>query len=346
MVMSLFVFLFASCDLNDDSSGSVVAEYVEDNSSKSATDDDVISLLSSTGGDVLSSTINMWSTKTSFTATIDENMGTVLEVYTDATSEQSGEWGTVLAFSDIDDTVDFMSLYGELTFKIKSDDFTSIILKIPDSEEEYTIADGESLGNGWYKITASLSDFISANEQSIAFFQYTSVGEGSFFITDIEFSGEAVEVETLPEDGGYLYSPDNTQSIFFSDLSPWDAGSSIEEIIDTTYGTSLSVSGGSNWGDVQCLSFLGVGQLQEGVYYEAYDTLKFKINVDTTVVTEVKVYCKGTTTVFDLTTDATSLGDDWYEMTVTFADIAENSDDGQIAFLVSAAFYITDVELY
>lgn len=326
------VLFFTACDLGSGSDGTIV-------------DDDAVSLLSSTEGDVVSSSIGMWDTKTSFTTVTDDDMGTVMEVYTDSTSEQTGTWGTVLAFGDIDDSVDFMSLYGTLTFKIKSDDFTSIVVKIPEVESEYTIDDGDSLGNGWYLITVSLIDYISSDSQSIAIFQYTDVATGSFYITDVEFSGDAIVTEDLPEEGGYIYSPDNTQSILYSDISPWDSGASIDDVVDADQGTSLEISGGTAWGDLQCISFLGIGKLQSGgTYYEVYDTLKFKIKAES--ATEVEVYAKGLKVTYDIA-DGESLGNDWYELTVSFSDFTGTvSDDGQIAFILSNTFYLTDVALY
>lgn len=302
-----------------------------------------LSLLSSSDGAVVPSLLNMWDTKTSFTPEHDPLMGKVLKVFTDPTSSQANDWGTVLAFSNIDPKLDLLSNYSQLSFKIRSPDFSEIVLKFPEVEKKYALAAGTPLGGGWYQLKIPLVDFLSAAEPNLAIFQYKEAGSGAFFITDVEFSGDPIAQESLPAGGGMLYAPGNPHPIAYSDLSPWDAGSKLQEVSDPTQGLVLEVQGGSNWGKVQCLAIQGVGKLQKGIYYEDYLQLGFKIKVEG--ASQVEVYAKGLKRKYALSSGS-SLGGGWYQITVPFTDLlGAFVDDGQIAFLAEGSFRITDVEL-
>lgn len=159
---------------------------------------------------------------------------------------------------------------------------------------------------------------------------------------------------TLPAGGGYLYAPNKTQTIFFSDLSSLNSGSTFAPVEDVDQGTVLSVSGGMDWSYVETLAFRGIGQGdQKGIYYESYSLLSFKIK--TFGVNEVIVVAKDIRHGYNIAGVGDSLGGGWYQLDIPLSDFVAGyadeynssprvaKDTGQIAFLVEETFYITDV---
>lgn len=335
----LLLVLLYSCDI-DSSDNTIIDDDTNDLIDDGGSDevDNRVFLLSSTLGDVITSTLGMWDTKTEFETIQDDTHGSVLRVHYDQTSTQSAEWGTVIAFSDIDSSVDFIAEYSELSFKIKSDDFSSIFVYASGTELEHNLTDGESLGDGWYEMTISLGMYMAASEQQVAIF---AKAQGEFYITDVAFSGSSLT--DISGTAGYLYSPDNTQSITFTDLSPWDSQSQLTPTTGTDYGTAMHVHSGTAWGPTQCFALMGVAEAQEVDYSILYDNLEFKIQVSG--VSTIRVYAKTIDMTFNLS-DAESLGNNWYNFSIPFTDFTGDvSYDGQIAFLVDADFYITDITL-
>lgn len=143
-------------------------------------------LYSSTGEDDLSPTIGEWSSGSTLTEiTDDPDYGRVMRV------DPGTLWGapsSCIAFADIGD---FQAAYDAIVFKIKSDDLSAINVKVPEVELVYTFAGGTDLGNGWYEITAPLSDFVGAVPGSTQFGVLGGYGNGgTFFITDVMLTVE------------------------------------------------------------------------------------------------------------------------------------------------------------
>jgi hypothetical protein len=141
-------------------------------------------LYSATGDDDLTPEISHWDSGSTLTElTDDPDYGRVMRV------EPGMGWGALsscIAFMDIGD---YQATYAALVFKVKSDDLTAILVKVPEVEITYNLADGTDLGNGWHEITAPLSDFVGTVQGT------TQIGihggwsnGGTFYVTDVKLT--------------------------------------------------------------------------------------------------------------------------------------------------------------
>ena len=98
-------------------------------------------------------------------------------------------WGassSCIAFNEIGD---YQASYAAIVFKIKSDDLTAILVKVPEVELTYNFADGTDLGNGWYEITAPLSNYVGTVQGTTQFGIHGGYGNGgTFHITDVKLT--------------------------------------------------------------------------------------------------------------------------------------------------------------
>jgi hypothetical protein len=144
-------------------------------------------LYSAAGEDDLEDvSIEEWSSGSTLTElTDDPDYGRVMMV------EPGNLWGapsSCIAFANIGD---FQANFDGIVFKMKSDDLSAINVKVPEVELTYDFADGVDLGNGWYEITAPLSDFVGAAAGSTQFGILGGYGlGGTFFITDVKLTVE------------------------------------------------------------------------------------------------------------------------------------------------------------
>ncbi len=136
---------------------------------------------SSTGADDLAPEISNWDSGSTLTQITDyDGYGRVYEVV------PGTGWGAPTSCIGFADLGNYQSSCEKITFKIKSDDLTAIILKVPEVELEYTFEDGLDLGNGWIEITVPLSDYDSTDPNATAFGIHSGWGNGgTFYITDV-----------------------------------------------------------------------------------------------------------------------------------------------------------------
>ncbi|MFC2110164.1 immunoglobulin-like domain-containing protein [Bacteroidota bacterium] len=98
-------------------------------------------------------------------------------------------WGDVSALAFTAFEKGKLSEYGNLEFKIKTTDYTTIRVKIPENEIAFNIADGTPLANGWVQMSLPLSSW--SNEVAAADqFAILEFGAGTILITDVMLSGE------------------------------------------------------------------------------------------------------------------------------------------------------------
>jgi hypothetical protein len=136
------------------------------------------------GEDDIASTIGEWSSGSTLTEVADDpDYPRVMRV------DPGNLWGapsSCIAFQDIGD---FQATYETIVFKIKSDELSSINVKIPEVELTYPFSGGTDLGNGWVEITAPLSEFVGTVQGADQFGVLGGYGlGGTFFITDVKLT--------------------------------------------------------------------------------------------------------------------------------------------------------------
>ena len=98
-------------------------------------------------------------------------------------------WGDVSALAFTEMEAGILSNYSTLEFKIKTTNYTTIRVKVPENEITFNIADGTPLANGWVQMSLPLSKWsnqvATANQFAILEF-----GAGTILITDVMLSGE------------------------------------------------------------------------------------------------------------------------------------------------------------
>ncbi|WP_304226247.1 hypothetical protein [Gracilinema caldarium] len=127
-------------------------------------------------------------------------------VYANAKQIVSGTgWGTAvacIAFKDFDSGK--LAEYTTLNFKIKTSDYTTVRVKVPEEEKEYALSSGVSLANGWIQMAIPLSDFIAGvtkfQPAYVNQFAIFSFGAGSMLVTDVALSGSGAVYKKAMED--------------------------------------------------------------------------------------------------------------------------------------------------
>jgi hypothetical protein len=158
------------------------------------TPDAVTYLYSATAGATtdISYVIDLWSTGTTLTdVTTDATYATTMNL---ASGTGWGDPAACIAFTKF--PAGTLSLYKNIVFKIKTTDYTSISVKVPDTPKDYALSTGTVLAGGWVQMTVPLSDFgnFPASSTEFAIFNNTKKAAGAFLITDIGLSGTAATV--------------------------------------------------------------------------------------------------------------------------------------------------------
>jgi hypothetical protein len=96
-------------------------------------------------------------------------------------------WGDVSCQAFTNLTAGVMTGYTTISFKIKTTDYTTIRVKVPEIEIIYTIADGKALAGGWVQMSIPLSDFADATGTAVEF-AILEFGAGTMYLTDIGFA--------------------------------------------------------------------------------------------------------------------------------------------------------------
>lgn len=82
-----------------------------------------------------------------------------------------------------------------VSFKIKTADYTSVVVKVPPTEVRYNLSAGTALADGWVQMTVPMSDFASGatSATELGFFEF---GAGNILLTDVCLSGTAAVNKT------------------------------------------------------------------------------------------------------------------------------------------------------
>ena len=97
-------------------------------------------------------------------------------------------WGDVSAVAFTEMEIGILSNYSTLEFKIKTSDYTTIKVKVPEVEKTFPI-DGTPLADGWIQMSIPLSEFGGAVDAAVEFAIF-EFGVGTMLITDVMLSGD------------------------------------------------------------------------------------------------------------------------------------------------------------
>lgn len=146
-------------------------------------------IYATSGTVTIPSTIADWGTGT----TINPNY-TGNATYNPSIQLLSGTgWGPVSAVAFTAMEAGILSNYSTLEFKIKTTDYTSVKVKVPEVEKSYTLASGTPLEGGWILMSIPLSDFGGAVNTAVEFAIF-EFGAGTMLITDVMLSGDGTVV--------------------------------------------------------------------------------------------------------------------------------------------------------
>jgi len=142
-------------------------------------------IYATSGTVTIASTIADWGTGT----TINPNY-TGNATYNPCIQLISGTgWGPVSAVAFTAITAGKLSQYSTLEFKIKTTDYTSVKVKVPEVEKSFTLASGTPLAGGWIQMSIPLSNFGGAVNTAVEFAIF-EFGAGTMLITDVMLSGD------------------------------------------------------------------------------------------------------------------------------------------------------------
>ncbi|WP_139957143.1 immunoglobulin-like domain-containing protein [Flavicella sediminum] len=256
-------------------------------------------------------------------------------------------WGDVsaLAFTGIE--TGKLAEYGMLEFKIKTTDYTTIKVKIPENELTFNISEGTSLADGWVQMSLPLSSWkneVAAADQ----FAILEFGAGTILVTDVKLSGEpdnsggggggTSDCPAAP--AGELLSNGNFEA---GDVGCWQffQGSSISTTVN---------NGGSKSAEIQGTTGAAVGLKQERfgagtVLPNTSYTVTFDIMADGPFgeggLLKAFAFSEGAdggsvgATLHTLTDNTTAISTSWETKTYTFTTPGNaNQVEGGISFLI------------
>ncbi len=212
-------------------------------------------LYATSGTVTISSIIDNWGSGTTIVSDFSGDT-----TYNPSIQLTSGtEWGDVSALAFTEMETGILSNYSTLEFKIKTSDYTTIRVKIPENEIAFPIADGTPLADGWVQMSLPLSNWsnevASANQFAILEF-----GAGTILITDVMLSGEGSGGTGGSGGGGDCPAPPAGELLSNGDF---ESGESCWQLFA---GTSISTTvnnGGSNSAELQGSTGAAVGLKQE-----------------------------------------------------------------------------------
>ncbi|MFO7673015.1 MAG: DUF5011 domain-containing protein, partial [Lutibacter sp.] len=142
-------------------------------------------LYATSGTVTIASTFADWGTGT----TINPNY-TGNATYNPSIQLISGNgWGPVSAVAFTAMEAGILSNYSTLEFKVRTSDYTSVKVKVPEVEKSFTLASGTPLAGGWIQMSIPLSNFGGAVNTAVEFAIF-EFGAGTMLITDVMLSGD------------------------------------------------------------------------------------------------------------------------------------------------------------
>jgi len=167
-------------------------------------------------------------------------------------------WGTLIAFTEF--PAGTMAEYGNLEFKIKSDE-AEFKIKVPEEEKTFAIAEyGTPLEGGWVQISIPLSTWSTGVINAATQFAIWGGAGTTLYLTDVMLSG----------DGGGTPPPSDCPEPPAGDLisnGDFEAGESCWQLIDNggsvTISSTESSGSGTKSGQIQTAPLKNPGIKQE-----------------------------------------------------------------------------------
>ena len=325
---------------------------------------------SSTGEIGIESTWGEWGTGTNIdTTAIDASYTKVIKL------TGGSSWGTVLAFPGL--TEGLFEGYTNLEFKVKSSDFTEIIVKLAKgepvgAEKKYLLSSGTALSNGWVQMIIPLSDFsaVTSMANEFAIFNNTQhVAGKTMFLADIKLTGKkstggdtgGTDGDTGGTSGDDPYSA-TIGATGISSMDAWGSGSTIVNKNTTidAHPNTIEVAAGSGWkGETNVNAYAGVlafNGLQAGALSGKSElTVTFKANntsSDTTESIEIQMPGGGTAvTAYSTGVNCKSwiTTNGWHTVTINMADFSNVATVTDIVFIIkddtAQNMYFTNIAL-
>jgi hypothetical protein len=253
-------------------------------------------------------------------------------------------WGDVSALAFTEMEAGILSNYSTLEFKIKTSDYTTIRVKVPENEIIFNIADGTPLANGWVQMSLPLSNW--SNEVATANqFAILEFGAGTILITDVMLSGEGGGV--TPPPSGDCPAPPAGELLSNGDF---EAGGCFWQFFAGTGISSTISNGGTKSGEIQ-----GSTGAATGIKMERFATGLIQPNTSYTVtfdiiasgafgeggLMKVFTFSEGAdggnvgATQHVLTDNTTAIATTWEKKTFTFTTPGNaNQVEGGLSFLI------------
>lgn len=185
-------------------------------------------------------------------------------------------WGDVSALAFTAMEVGILSNYSTLEFKIKTSDYTTIKVKVPENEITFNIADGTALADGWVQMSLPLSNWsgeVAAADQ----FAILEFGAGTILITDVMLSGDG----SGGGSGGGGDCPAPPAGEFLSN-GDFEAGESCWQLFDGASISTTVSNGGSNSAEIQ-----GATGVARGIKQERFAAGSIQPNTSYTVTFDI-----------------------------------------------------------
>jgi hypothetical protein len=254
-------------------------------------------------------------------------------------------WGDVSALAFTQMETGILANYSTLEFKIKTTDYTTVKVKVPEVELTFPLSDGTILENGWVQMSIPLSNFsnVVAAANQFAIFEF---GAGTMLITDVMLSGEG-SGGSGGTGSGDCPAPPAGELLSNGDF---EAGDSCWQLFSGTSISTTVSNGGSNSAQLQGSTGVAVGLKQErfaagNVLPNTSYTVTFDIIASGDFgdggVFKAFVFSEGAdggtvgATQHILTDNTTSLSTNWETKTYTFTTPANsNQVEGGLSFLI------------
>ena len=154
-------------------------------------------------------------------------------------------WGPVSAVAFTAMEAGVLSNYSTLEFKIKTTDYTSIKVKVPEVEKTFPLASGTALAGGWIQMSIPLSNFGAPAVNSAVEFAIFEFGAGTMLITDVMLSGSGEPGVVPPSD-----CPEPPAGELLSN-GGFEAGNVCWQFFNGTSVSSTVFKDGSKSGEIQ-----------------------------------------------------------------------------------------------
>jgi hypothetical protein len=256
-------------------------------------------------------------------------------------------WGDVSALAFTGMETGILADYSTIEFKIKTSDYTTFKIKVPENELTFNIADGTALTDGWVQISLPLSNWsgeVAAADQ----FAILEFGAGTMLITDVMLSGEPDNSGGGGGGGGDCPAAPAGELLSNGDFEAGDSGcwqffqgSSISSTVNNGGSKSAEIQGSTGAAVGLKQERFGAGVVEPNTSY----TVSFDIMADGAFgeggLMKAFTFSEGAdggsvgATLHTLTDNTTAISTSWETKTFTFTTPGNaNQVEGGISFLI------------